>query len=108
MKTKYYLFGGQVAAPAYRWKGYTLPGLTRVAAETRGLSGVRFDDLADAADALGRDPEVEFLPYRASGPEPLDPGEGGSLAGFDLTAERLFLIAAAGFVGHWLGRRRAG
>jgi hypothetical protein len=66
MKTKYYLFGGQVAAPAYRWKGYTLPGLTRNAAETRGLSG---------------DPETEFLPYRASGPEMLDPGEGGTLAG---------------------------
>ncbi len=66
MKTKYYLFGGQVAAPAYRWKGYTLPGLTRVASDTRGLSG---------------DPEVEYLPYRPSGPEPQDPGEGSGLAG---------------------------
>jgi hypothetical protein len=69
VKTRYYLFGGQVAAPAYRWKGYTLPGLTRNAAETRGLSG-----------GLG-DEEAEYLPYRASGPEPLDPGEGG-LGGF--------------------------
>lgn len=90
MKTRYYLFGGQVAAPAYRWKGYTLPGLTRVAAETRGVSGV------------GDDVPVEYLPYRASGPEPLDPG----LAGFDLTAERLFLIAAAAYAGYWLGARK--
>lgn len=89
MKTRYYLFGGQVAAPAYRWKGYTLPGLTRVAAETRGISG------------LGHDPETEFLPYRASGPEPMD-----HLAGFDLTAERLFLIAAAAYAGFWLGSRK--
>lgn len=92
MKTRYYLFGGQVAAPAYRWKGFTLPGLTRNASETRGLSG---------------DPVVEYLPYRASGPEMLDPGEGGrsGLAGFDLTLDRLGLIAAALLVGHWLGKR---
>lgn len=82
MKTKYYLFGGQVVAPAYRWKGYTLPGL--IAADTRGLSG---------------DPEVEYLPYRASGPEPLDPGELGAIPIWDGLSDKekgLVALAAAG------------
>ena len=105
MKTKYYLFGGQVPAPAYRWKGYTLPGLTRVASDTRGLSG--FDD-----------PAAEYLPYRASGPEPLDPGELGD-AGDGLGAipiwgnlsdneKNVVLLAVAGAAAWFLLKRKRG
>ena len=64
MRAKYFVYGGQPIPHAYRWKGF--PSLaTRVASDTRGLSGV-FDE-----------PHTEYLPYRASGPEPLDPGELG-------------------------------
>lgn len=93
MKTHYYLFGGQPRQYTSGWKGYPQPGLSRVAAETRGLSS----------------DEVEYLPYRASGPEPLDPGEGG-LAGIPiwdgLSDNEKHVVMIAGVVGVFLLGRR--
>lgn len=91
---RYYTFGGQPIQYAGQWNGFP-SRLSRVAAETRGLSG---------HDGIGKDPEVEYLPWRPSGPEALDPGEGGRPFGlFENLSdnERRFgaiaLIAAVGW-----------
>jgi hypothetical protein len=93
MKTKYFLYGGRPTQGAYLWKGYTLPGLTRNAADTRGLSD---------------DEVVEYLPYRASGPEPQDPGEAGPLGFFDLSGKNMLFYGAGAALAAWLifGRKK--
>lgn len=95
MKTRYYLFGGQPTQGAYRWKGYALPGLTRNAAETRDLSG---------------DPVVEYLPYRPSGPEPLDPGELAGIPIWDGLSDNekklAAVVIAAGAAWWFFGRKK--
>ena len=83
MRTRYYTFGGQPIPHVYRWNGYPST-LTRNAAETRGLSS---DD----------EEQVEYLPARASGPEPMDPGETG-LSGFIGDNKNLLMLAGAGLV----------
>lgn len=88
---RYYSYGGQPIQYAGMWKGLTVPGLTRNAAETRGLS----------AD----DPEVEYLPWRPSGPEPLEPGESGVLGSFldGLSDNEKRLVCAGAAVAAMIG-----
>ena len=91
---QYYQFGGQPIRFASKWNGRG-PFLNRVASETRGLSDyVEIGEYTEIGEAPERG--VEYLPRRASGPEPLDPGE-DPFSGFIEDNKMIFIGAAVAF-----------
>lgn len=109
----YYLFGAQRRYP-YAWHGGAggVPQ-SRVAAETRELSGFSLTESGMNRYSLHYPALADWPAMRPAGPEPLDPGE--SLGIFDSLSDnekKLGMLAIAGVAAWWFllkkpRRRRA-